>query len=328
MGFKSVKDKFQQVKQKIGEERKKPGSSYASESFFKPVIVKGETKAKYRIRILPLDDESPTGKPWVEIRYHMFQRQGDNKYIKVIDPRSFDSKAANPIADKAAELYSSDNALDKKQAQQFYRKPRYFVKVYVKEAPEANQDMVGKILIYEASKTLFDKWMDEIEETSEDEAPFWDPFEGKDFLLLMKQKGEWPDYSDSKFVGGSKPIDENEEKMEEVYKTAKELVIKNKILERDPIKTANELRECLIGGLKGHDDEVADTNTATEVTNDNAEIGSSEVDFGDDDVEKETPKASEKPKTEAKVEEAKDDDEIDNTDLDDVDFNDDDFDIK
>jgi hypothetical protein len=131
MGFKSVKDRFKDIKKKIKEERDKP-SGFGDEFFFKPQIVKGEAKTKYRVRILPLTEEA--SRPWLEIRYHMFEREGDSKYIKAIDPRTFNKDAANPIADLASKLFNTGNAMDKDQAKKLYRKPRYFVKLYIKEA--------------------------------------------------------------------------------------------------------------------------------------------------------------------------------------------------
>lgn len=313
MGFKSVKKQFAKVKQKIQDEKDNPGNTFSNEYFFKPRLVKGEVKTKYRIRILPIEEESSTGRPWLEIRYHMFEREGDNKYIKVIDPKTFDPKALNPIGDLCSKLFNSGNSVDEEQAKKLYRKPRYFVKVYIKEAPENQKDLEGQVLIYEASKTLYDKWMDEIEETDpEEEAPFWDPFEGKDFLLTLKQKGDWPDYSDSKFVGSAKPIAE-EDQMEEISDKADKIVIKEKILDRDPLKSAKELNELLHGG-KNADSSVEISNE--EITDDEEEIQFDEDDIEDDDAEDKKSKNDDD-----------DDDESFDDELDNMDFSDEEFDV-
>lgn len=321
MGFKSTKDRFASIKKKLNEERTKPkgGGDYASDLFFKPQAVKGEPKTKFRIRILDLEDESSVGLPWININYHMFERQGDSKYCKCIDPRTFDKNAANPIADLASELFNTGNELDNAQAKKLYRKPRYMLKVLVKEAPENQSDLVGKILIYEASKTIYDKLVDEIEETDEDEASFWDAFEGKDFMLVMKTKSDWPDYSDSKFVGSGKPISDDEDEMQKIYDAAVALKVKDTVLKRDPIKTEAELNELLRGGMKkASGSTTRDTGAQDLVTGD--EVDADDVDFGDDDED--TTTESVKEEAPAKKEESDDD-----MDFDDVDFNDEDFDI-
>jgi hypothetical protein len=327
MGFKSVKKQFAKVKQKIAQEKEKPGSNYSNEFFFKPQAIKGQDRTKYRVRLLPLDDESSTGRPWLEVRYHMFERRGDNKYIKVIDPRTFDPKAENPIADLSSKLFGSDNALDKEMAKKLYRKPRFFAKLYIKEAPENQQDLQGKILIFEASKTLYDKWMDEIDETEADEAPFWDAFEGKDFVISIKEKGDWPDYSDSKFIGGNKPILEDEDAMDKLYEDAKKINIKDKILERDPIKSGSQLQELLSGGgNKSSTTSDEENNTAQSMTDD-TEITTDNVDFGDDDIEDDKPAKSKSTSKEAVKDDAEDDTEFNDSELDDVDFSDEDFEV-
>lgn len=324
MGFQSVKNRFKDVKKKI-EEEKSSSNSYGNESFFKPQAVKGEDKTKFRLRILDLGEESTVGRPWMKIFYHMFEREGDSRYVKCIDPRTFDKDAENPIADLASQLYSSDNAMDKKQASKLYRKPRFFLKVLVKEAPDDQLEYVGKVLVYEASKTIYDKMIDEIEETDLDDAPFWDPFEGKDFILAIKTKTEangrtWPDYSDSKFVGKEKPIVDDEEEMDKIYGLVTAMSVKEEVLKRDSILTGPQLKAILEGGLNG-DDAPVDTSSATNLTDDMDELDDSSID--DDMLDSssdETSDSSTVDETDSST------DEISLDDLD-VDLSDDDIDI-
>jgi hypothetical protein len=295
MGFKSVKDKFADVKKKLQSQEDAKSTDYGDSQFFKPQPVKGEAKSKFRIRILDLGEESQTGLPWLQFNYHMFKRQGDSKYIKVIDPKTFDKSAPNPIAELASKLFSSDNALDNTMAKTLYRKPRYFCKVYVKEAPENQAHYIGKVLILEASKTLYDKFIDEIEETDDDETPFYDPFEGKDFSLIVKQKGEWPDYSDSKFMSSRGPIMDDEDVMDKIYKESVAMKVKDVILKRDPVKSYKELESLLKGGLEGGD---VDTSTTDLVSG--KEIENTDLESIDEEEEK--PKSKPKDKAKAKPE--------------------------
>jgi len=318
MPFESVKDKFKKVKEKIKEEKENSsGSGSFSESFFTPTMVKGEDKTTFRVRILDLGEET-NGRPWHKFNFHMFEREGDARYQKCIDPRNFDSKATNPIADKAAKLFNTGNAVDNEQAKKLYRKPRYFLKVYVKSAPDNQKDYVGKVLVWEASQTIYERLIDEIDETDdEEEAPFWDPFEGKDFAVIIKKKGDWPNYDSSKFVGSSSPIVKDEKKMDEVSKLADAVNVKDTVLNRYPIKSGKEMLEMLKGGVVDLSD---DNDTSAKDLTSDEEIDDTEVDFGDDDID-----FNDEPKdTESKEESS---DKRDDVDDEDFEFDDDDFDI-
>lgn len=249
MAFKSVIDDFKKIKAAIKEDGEKKGGSYNNPLVFKPVAVKGEEKTKFRLRFLPVQ-ESKIGKPWMEIRYHMFERDGDNKYVKVIDPRSINKDAKNPINDLASKLWKSDNALDKEKAKKYFGKQRYFTLVYVKEAPENQKDFVGKVLVYEVGKQIHDRLASAIDEYDK---CFWDPFKGEDFLLVIAPKGgeeNWPDYTQSNWIGAPGPISTDDNEMASVEKQLEAITIKTAVIEKEGIKSAAELEELLTGGLK------------------------------------------------------------------------------
>lgn len=249
MAFKSVLDDFKKIKTAMKEEKEsgKKGS-YNNPLIFKPVAVKDEEKTKFRIRFLPVQ-ESKIGKPWVEAKYHMFERDGDNKYFKVLDPRTFSKDAKNPIAEFASKLWNSDNALDKEKAKKYFTKKRYFTLVYVKEAPENQKDYVGKVLVFEVGQKIYNQLETAINDY---EMCFWDPFKGKDFMLVVKQTGEdkWPDYSMSNWIGNEGPIASEDEEMERISKELETITIKSVVFEKEGIKSAKELEDILYGGVK------------------------------------------------------------------------------
>lgn len=294
--LKSVMDRFKEVKQAIADEKTKPQSkSYDNELVFKPAAVQGEERTKFKIRFLPVE-ESPTGKPWVQINFHMFMRPGDNKYIKVIDPRTFDPKAQNPIADLAKKLFDSNNAVDQENARNFYRKPRYFTLVYVKEAPENQKQYEGKVLVYEAGKQVFDKLNAAINDF---DMCFWDPYKGRDFVLILKQKGKdkWADYTDSNFIGSDCPITSDEKTLDRIAAELEKVKIKTSVIDREGVKSGAELKELLEGGMKA-----AETNAspARDMTAGGAEVTSTDdVDFGQAEVTKPTQKPAPKASTPA-----------------------------
>jgi hypothetical protein len=295
--LKSVFEKFKQVKEQMVEEKSKKNGrqEYDSSMFFKPQAVKDQDRTKFKIRFLPVE-ESPTGKPWVQINYHMFERHGDNKYIKVIDPRTFDASAQNPIADMAKKLFDSPNALDQDLAKKLYRKPRYFTFVYVKEAPENQKEYEGKVLIFEAGKQVFDKLDGAINDY---DLCFWDPYKGQDFLLVLKTTGakdKWANYSDSSFMGAPSPISEDEKVMDSIGTQLETLKIRDLVVKKEGVKSGAELKALLEGGVKEAEVNASPAKDVME----NKAIEST-PDFGD--IETTAPKKTEvQPKVEAKVE--------------------------
>lgn len=330
MAFKSQIEKFAKVRELLKEEEKKKGSDFEQKDaiFFKPPMPKNVSEQDvYTIRFLPIE-ESATGKPWVQMNYHMFQRPGDNKYIKVIDPRFFDPKAQNPIGDLAKELFGTGNELDKQKALKFYRKPRYFTLVYIKEAPEKSKDLVGKVLIFEAGVKLYAK----LESAMKlQKMCFYDPFKGRDFLLVVKRGGSddqpWANYDESAFMGDPTAIAESEEEMTRVSEVAEKIKIKEVLLSKDPIKSGEELHALLHGGVKTGRAETPVTDLVSGKSHSTTTV---DIDYGSVPVTKTeskvSPKAEKKttkaePKVEAVVgQETSGDSEDFN-----VQFNDDDF---
>lgn len=301
--LKSVIDKFKQVKQAVEEEKKKGSNSYNDELFFKPQAVNGEEKTKFKLRFLPVE-ESPSGKPWIQINYHMFERPGDNKYVKCIDPRTFDPKAQNPIADLAKKLFESDNALDQDMARKYYRKARYFTLVYVKEAPENQKELEGKVLIFEAGVKVFNKLDVAIKDY---DMCFWDPYKGRDFMLILRKTGKdkWANYDDSSFIGQDGPISSDEKVMENVGDALEKLKIKDVVIGKEGIKSGVQLKELLEAGLNGGAPKVDERPAKEMISGKTVSTTATDVDFGDKEVksevkEKVTSKPVEKPAAVAK----------------------------
>ena len=295
----SILSKFSKVKETLQEEKDKVkgGKSYDNPYLFKPTFEPGEERTKFQIRFLPIQ-ESATGKPWVELRYHMFQRDGDNRFIKVIDPRSFDPKANNPIAERGSQLWKSDNVIDKENAKKYFAKTRWFTLIYVKKAPDSQKKYEGKVLLFEIGKQVFDKMDAAINDY---DMAFWDPSEGTDMLLVLKQKNtkdKWPDYTDSAFVQKTSPISTDAKVIAEIEKALDEITVKSQVIDRDGIKSGSELRELMYGGLKegsSESSEAIDNTTVSDV------VGDKVVELTDTDVEIDVPAAKVEKKVEAKA---------------------------
>lgn len=293
--FKSGDFNVSKLKEALEAEKKKPTQDFGNDLFFKPAAVKNQEKTKFKIRFLPVVDSS-LGKPWVQINYHMFERQGDNKYVKVIDPRSFNKDAANPIADAASSLFKSANALDQDLARKLYRKPRYFTLIYVKEAPENQQQFVGKVLIYEAGKKIIEKLISKIE----DGVCFYHPTEGHDFNLVMKMTSgdKWADYTLSEFDFKPGPISANEAEFKRIEALVGSTNIKDVVIKKDGVKSSAELKKIFEGGLKSVSEETGNHETSSKevITGESVSSSATDITFGDEELEL--------PKTEVKKAEA------------------------
>ncbi len=296
----SVLSRFTQVKDALKESKEKgKGKDYDNALLFKPTFEPGEERTKFKIRFLPLT-ESATGMPWVELRYHMFQREGDNKFVKVIDPRTFEPKAFNPIAERANLLWKSDNVIDKDLAKKLFAKSRWFTLVYVKEAPESQKKYEGKVLVYEIGKQIYDKLDAAINDY---EMPFWDPEAGNDMLLVLKQKNskdKWPDYTDSAFMPVTGSISKDKKAIEYIETALDTITIKSVIIDNEGIKTGAELKELMEGGFGATGIESPSAKTSREDTTVHNVTSGDVVEVSNSDVEFE-----EKPKPAAKKAEAK-----------------------
>jgi hypothetical protein len=222
--------------------------------------------------------------------------------------------------------------LDKEKAKKYFTKKRYFTLVYVKEAPENQKEYVGKVLVFEAGQKIYEKLAAAIDDF---DMCFWDPFKGKDFMLVVKQTGgeqKWPDYSQSNFIGSDAPIVEDEEEMSSIEKQLETVTVKSVIFEKEGVKSAKELEDILYGGLKtagknaspGEDlseasesEPVAKVERKPESKPTAKPAAQKAPDFGDDNVAaKPTAKQEEKKKKEESGEEGSMEFDVDISDLD------------
>lgn len=314
--FTSIKKNWNKIQKELEKEEEEKGNRGAKpEWLFEPKREDGKAETLFRIRFLPIP--GITTKPYIELKYHLFIRAGDGRYIKVLDPKQFDKNAENPISDKVQILYKSDNKFDTDLAGKMRSKSRYFTLVYVKEAPSAQKDYEGKVLVYEAGYQLYQKW--EAVRKKQDLC-YWDPFEGADFLLTITETGnknqKFPCYTQSEFDRKEGPISDDEEEMEKIAKMIDALGdIKQKIIDKDGIRSGKELKELLEGGLKEVSDTVSSKSSKDLVSNDL--VSDDDPDFGEADESDNTDDEVEKVKTEVEV----DGDDID------IDFSDEDFNI-
>lgn len=96
-------------------------------------------------------------------------------------------------------LKNSKNASDVEKAELISRNTKYYSYILVIE-DEQNRELEGKILIYPYGYKIKEKIKDQKDGVSGDPCNVFDLANGKNFKLIMKQLGEFPNYDSSTFM--------------------------------------------------------------------------------------------------------------------------------
>ena len=101
-------------------------------------------------------------------------------------------------------LRNSKNASDVEKAELISRSTKFYSYILVIE-DEQNRDLEGKVMIYPYGYKIKEKIKDQKDGISGDPCNVFDLANGKNFKLVMKQLGEFPNYDSSTFMD-STPI--------------------------------------------------------------------------------------------------------------------------
>lgn len=99
-------------------------------------------------------------------------------------------------------LKNSKNASDVEKAELISRNTKYYSYILVIE-DEQNRDLEGKVMIYPYGYKIKEKIKDQKEGTAGEPCNVFDLANGKDFRLVIKQLGEFPNYDSSTFLAVS-----------------------------------------------------------------------------------------------------------------------------
>lgn len=147
--------------------------------------------------------------PWVAIYSHAFQGPTGRWYINnCLSTLGQD----DPVNIKNRELWQGSEK-DKEQAKKQKRKLNYVANVYVVSDP-GNRENEGKVLKFKFGKKIFEKIMEKVQPTFEDDTPLnvFDLWEGANFKLRMRQVEGYPNYDQSGFADAS-PVAEDDEQI-------------------------------------------------------------------------------------------------------------------
>jgi hypothetical protein len=206
------------------------------ERLWKPSVDKaGNGQAVLRFLPAPPGEELP----WVRVYDHGFQGPSGKWYIE----NSLTTiNKPDPLGELNSELWNSGIEANKEIARKQKRRLSYISNVLVVKDP-SNPENEGKVFLYKYGKKIFDKIKDVMQPTFEDEKPVnpFDLWEGANFKLRIRQVEGYRNYDKSEFDGNT-PLDENEDKLEAIWKQTHSLAA---FLDPSNFKSYDELKTKL-----------------------------------------------------------------------------------
>jgi hypothetical protein len=199
-----------EVKKENAPQEKK---SYKDERLWKPEVDKSGNGYAV-IRFLPAGEGEDM--PWAKVGNHAFQGPTGQWYIE----NSLTTLGKNdPVSEMNSAYWNTGIESDKEIARKQKRKLQYFSNIYV-VSDSKHPENEGKVFLFRYGKKIFDKLMAAMQPEFEDEKainPF-DFWEGANFKLKIRKVAGYWNYDSSDFDTSSAIFD-NDEKIEEVWKT-------------------------------------------------------------------------------------------------------------
>lgn len=211
--------------------------SYQDDRFWKPTVDKAGNGYAV-LRFLPATEGQEL--PWVRYWDHGFKGPTGLWYIE----NSLTSIGqTDPVGELNSRLWNTGNDSDKETARNQKRRLHYVVNVMVMQDP-SNPSTEGKVYLYKFGKKIFDKIMDLMQPSFQDEKPInpFDMWEGADFKLKIRQVEGYRNYDKSEFSGVSGLYDGDETKLESVYNQLHDL---SEFTDPKHYKTYDELKTKL-----------------------------------------------------------------------------------
>ena len=199
-----------EVKKENAPQEKK---SYKDERLWKPEVDKSGNGYAV-IRFLPAVEGEDM--PWAKVWNHAFQGPTGQWYIE----NCLTTLGKNdPVSEMNSAYWNTGIESDKEIARKQKRKLQYFSNIYV-VSDSKHPENEGKVFLFRYGKKIFDKLMAAMQPEFEDEKainPF-DFWEGANFKLKIRKVAGYWNYDSSDFDTSSAIFD-NDEKIEEVWKT-------------------------------------------------------------------------------------------------------------
>jgi hypothetical protein len=241
MSFENLKRNRDQISKLVAAAEKVNGGgetkSYADDRIWKPVVDKAGNGYAV-LRFLPAAEGQEL--PWVRYWDHGFKGPTGLWYIE----NSLTSIGQpDPVGELNSRLWNSGIDSDKDKARDQKRRLHYVANVLVVSDPSAPQNE-GKVFLYKFGKKIFDKIMDLMQPSFQDEEPInpFDFWEGADFKLKIRNVEGYRNYDKSEFADKSALFDADEGKLESVYNQLHDL---SEFTDPKNYKTYDELKAKL-----------------------------------------------------------------------------------
>ena len=151
----------------------------------------------YRSLIRFLPNVKNPRKPFVrKYVYWLEDRDGNGFYAD--SPSTVGEKC--PVQDMFFKLRNSESAVDKKMSEGLKRREVFYALVQIVKDPQ-NRDLEGQIKVMKFGYKIKAKIDEELNPQFDEPTQVFDPFEGKNFELVISKKGGYPNYDSSKFQG-------------------------------------------------------------------------------------------------------------------------------
>ena len=216
--------------------------SYKDERLWKPEVDKSGNGYAV-IRFLPAVEGEDM--PWAKVWNHAFQGPTGQWYIE----NSLTTLGQkDPVSEMNSAYWNTGIESDKEIARKQKRKLQYFSNIYV-VSDSKHPENEGKVFLFRFGKKIFDKIMAAMQPEFEDEKainPF-DFWEGANFKLKIRKVAGYWNYDSSDF-DSPKALFDNDEKIEEVWKTQYAL---NEFTAATNFKSYEELKTRLDAVLSG-----------------------------------------------------------------------------
>ena len=182
--------------------------------------------------------------PWVQMYSHAFKGPTGKWYIE----NCLSTIGKDDPVNEANRVLWQGTEKDKELGRQRKRKLTYTSWVYV-VSDSGNRANEGKVLKFKYGKKIFEKIVEKLEPTFEDEKPLnvFDYWEGANFKLRMRQVEGYPNYDQSAF-GDIGPLAETDEEILAIVKQQTPLKV---LVAADKFKSYDELKKKMESVLNG-----------------------------------------------------------------------------